>query len=418
MDRRELLTTLAGSAAAGWALSALPLKGTEDSRSQIQAGDPVDLQKMWDARWSPERAFKYMAQFGEVKGCNYFNTRTGERIFQNSNEKLIAEELGWARDVAGLNSVRMFVLLSSYELGRDELYKGFDKFLDIAASNGLTVIPILETEDMLDPDVDPNSHAARPEPVLDFKPGVFGGRWWYPGRLGWPCCEPDAEVNQMLIEKWPKTKPRFKDFVQSFIGRYANDKRIILWDLYNEAPNWTRPVVEYMFKWAREVNPSQPLSVCWQGHDLSDVITFHSYSQPGFATPNRGPGWDFLTELEWARAWKRPVVCTEFLARPLGSTLQAVLPFYSRYHVGWYVWGLCTGGPEQWQQPWGWPIGSPQPKAWFHCLLYPDGTPYNPEEILLIKDFKYKEVPPAVRTQSYWLRNGKPETEPPSNSEI
>ncbi len=422
MDRRELLTALARSGATGWLLSALPLQGMEESRSKIQAGDPVDVEQLWDARWSPERAFKYMSQFGEVKACNYV-PQTGGSIFHNADEKLIDQELGWARDIVGLNSVRVWVQLSSYELNREDLYKGFEKFLDICASKGLTVLPVLSAEDMMDPNVDPNSPAAHPEPVLDFKPGVHGGGWRYPGRLQWPCCDPEAQVDPKLIATWPQTKSRLKDFTQTFISRYAKEKRIILWDLYNEAPHRVRPLVEYLFRWAREVNPSQPLSVCWEGHDLSDVITFHTYTQPGFTSPNYSPewdlpGWDFLTELEWARVWKRPMLCTECMARPFGNTLQAILPFFTRYHIGWYVWGLCAGGPAQFYFPWHWPIGSPQPKVWFHCLLYPDGTPYNPEEILLIREFNYKDLPPAVTTQSYWLQGGKPETEPPSNSEI
>jgi hypothetical protein len=72
-----------------------------------------------------------------------------------------------------------------------------------------------------------------------------------------------------------------KDALQAFLSRYGKDERIILWDLANEPATALRPLVEYVFKWAREVNPSQPLSVCWNAHDLSDVITFHTYMRPG-----------------------------------------------------------------------------------------------------------------------------------------
>ena len=47
-------------------------------------------------------------------------------------------------------------------------------------------------------------------------------------------------------------------------------------------------------------------------------------------------------------------------------------------------------------------MGSPPPEKWFHCLLYPDGTPYSAEEILEIHNFRFKELPPQVMTQSYW----------------
>jgi hypothetical protein len=96
------------------------------------------------------------------------------------------------------------------------------------------------------------------------------------------------------------------------------------------------------------------------------------------------------------------MICTEWLARPFGNTIAAVLPFFERYHIGWFVWGLCAVGPAQFQFPWGWPVGSPPPERWFHCLLYPDGTPYSAQEILDIHQFRYKDLPSQVMTQSYW----------------
>lgn len=45
------------------------------------------------------------------------------------------------------------------------------------------------------------------------------------------------------------------------------------------------------------------------------------------------------------------MLCTECLALPFGNTPQTFLPFFSRYHVGWYVWGLAAGGHTQYQYP-------------------------------------------------------------------
>lgn len=304
------------------------------------------------------------------------------------DEQVIEQELGWAQNVVGLNSLRLFLSISQYQTNRDQFYKDFERFLEIAASKGMSVMPVTNATTLHDPDL-PVTH---PEPRLDFKPGViFGGvRSGSGGSVRWD-------------DKWPRLKPVIKDFIQTFLTRYANDKRIILWDLCNEPPTTERPLVEYLFEWAREANPSQPLSVCWNGHDLSDVITFHTYMRPGLSAPQAAPARvDFLTELQWATAWKRPVMCTEWLARPFGSTPQNTLPFFSRYGIGWYSFALVVGGPSQYQYPWDWPIGSPQPKEWFHGLLYPDGTPYSAEEILLIRDFKYQPPPRFVKTQSYW----------------
>ena len=125
--------------------------------------------------------------------------------------------------------------------------------------------------------------------------------------------------------------------------------------------------------------------------------------RPGLSSANCPPGRvDFVTELEWAKAWKRPMLCTEWLGRPFGNRVENVLPFFSRSRVGWYAMSLVAGGPLQAQYPWNWPIGSPVPEEWFHCLLYPDGRPYNYEEVVMIRDFKYQTPPPFVNSQQYF----------------
>jgi hypothetical protein len=160
------------------------------------------------------------------------------------------------------------------------------------------------------------------------------------------------------------------------------------------------------------VETSQPLSVEWNAHDLSDVITFHTYMRPGLNAPEAAPARvDFMTELAWARAWKRPMLCTEWLARPFKSTIANTLPFFSRYSIGWYSFLLVQAGG--FLHPWNWPLTAPEPKEWFHGLLYPDGAPYSTEEILAIRDFKYQNPPPFVKTQSYWAYGDEVRDVPP-----
>ena len=100
------------------------------------------------------------------------------------------------------------------------------------------------------------------------------------------------------------------------------------------------------------------------------------------------PGLTFEQEVSRMVELGRPILCTEFLARTFGNELANVLPIYAEKHIGWYLWGLCAGA-AQYQYPWGWPEGSPEPKRWFHCLLYPDGTPFDDSEVPLIQNFQY-----------------------------
>ena len=179
-----------------------------------------------------------------------------------------------------------------------------------------------------------------------------------------------------------------KEFVTATLRRYSRDKRIVCWDLWNEPRVEDRPMVEDMFAFAREADPSQPLTATWQGEDLSDVYSFHTYGKPGKPEgpePGLAP---FDEELQRAVDSGRPLLCTECLARTFGNTFEAFLPPFARHKVGWYIWGLCAGSAQH-HFPWRWPVGSPEPKTWFHCVLYPDGTPSREEEIALIKAFRF-----------------------------
>lgn len=64
------------------------------------------------------------------------------------------------------------------------------------------------------------------------------------------------------------------------------------------------------------------------------------------------------------------------------------------------MWGLVKGRIQTYY-PWGSKPGTPEPKLWFHDLLHPDGTPYNPVEIEVIRKFS-----------SQWKKPGKPPVAP------
>ena len=47
--------------------------------------------------------------------------------------------------------------------------------------------------------------------------------------------------------------------------------------------------------------------------------------------------------IENLRQFGRPGLCTEYMARPLGSTFEGVLPIFKQQDVGAYNWGLVLG---------------------------------------------------------------------------
>ena len=153
------------------------------------------------------------------------------------------------------------------------------------------------------------------------------------------------------------------------------------------------------FEWAREAKPKQPLtSGVWtvdtssidpklgelQEIQLreSDIITFHNYSWPE----------DFKREVKWLKKYNRPVICTEYMARSVGSTFDAILPIAKQEHVGAINWGFVAGKTQTYfpWESWRHPYVKEQPPVWFHEVLRPDGTPYRPAEADLIRQLTGK----------------------------
>ena len=92
----------------------------------------------------------------------------------------------------------------------------------------------------------------------------------------------------------------------------------------------------------------------------------------------------------------RPILCTEWLCRQRGNTFQAILPVFDQHKVGWYQWGLVAGRTQTYL-PWGSKPGSPPPAVWQHDLLHPEGTPYDPQELQLIRSWsRERDKIPAI----------------------
>jgi hypothetical protein len=311
----------------------------------------ANVEQVRASRWPAEKAREWYARVGPLCGCNYL-PRTAvntTEMWQKLDEATIDEELGWAA-ACGLNSVRVFVQYVVFEAEPEGLLARMDRFLTLAAKHRISVMVILFDDCFIpEPTLGP-----QPDPI----PGVHNSRWTAsPGER----------------RKRPENWPALERYVRAVVGRFANDPRVLVWDLYNEAKKESRPLVEAAFAWARAANPSQPLTSCWEAADLSDVLTFHDYEPPNAAALDK-----LVAE--------RPAFCTECIARARGSRFENVLPAFAERHIGWYMWGLVKGRLQT-HFPWGSKEGSPEPRPWHHDLLQPDGAPYAPAEIEAIKRF-------------------------------
>lgn len=198
-----------------------------------------------------------------------------------------------------------------------------------------------------------------------------------------------------------KAWDKLRNYVRDLVGAFGNDERVLVWDLYNEPGNSglgnrSYPLVEAVFCWAREVSPTQPLTVGTAGAqvvppggkidalrlDLSDINTFHNYGGPA----------GFRAEIQSLRQHGRPVLCTEWLLRRDGNTVADILPILAEDNVGWFIWGLVAGRTQTYLH-WGSKLGDPIPETWQHDIFHADGKPYRPAEIELFRRYAQARQP-------------------------
>ena len=341
-------------------------------------------------RWTPAEANAWYAKQKWPVGSNYIPADAINELemWQEASfdPAQIDKELGWAQGM-GMTTMRVFLHDGLWQQDAPGFKKRIGIFLDIAARHGIKPLLVL-----FDSCWDPNYKMGPQRPPI---PGVHNSGW-----VQSPGAKALADVNQY---------PRLESYVKDVVGSFAGDSRILGWDVWNEPDNTNgssypdasqarydqvATLLPRVFEWARSANPSQPMTSGIWHHDhwenpaglnsvektqltQSDVISFHDYSWPEI----------FEARAKSLMTYGRPVICTEYMARGAGSTIDTVLPIGKRLDVGMINWGFVVG-KTQTDLPWdSWqrPYTSRPPVVWHHELLHPDGTPYRAREIAIIK---------------------------------
>jgi len=344
-------------------------------------------------RWTEQRANDWYAQQPWLIGSNYIPKSAINELemWQEAtfDPKEIDTELGWAEGL-GMNTMRVFLHDLLWQQDHAGFQKRIDQFLTIASRHHIRPLLVL-----FDSCWDPSPHLGRQHAPT---PGVHNSGWVQ---------SPGAKA---LAD--PAQIPRLKAYVQGVVGAFAKDDRVLGWDIWNEpgsdqTENYSKSelkndkkvalvsaLLPQAFAWAREMNPTQPLTSGVYEIDIkldesqqdaiariqlreSDVITFHNYSWPE----------SFKAEIEWLRRFHRPIICTEFMARSVGSTFDTILPLAKQERVGAINWGFVAGKTQTYYpwESWQHPYVKREPPVWFHEVLHPDGTPYRQAEVDLIK---------------------------------
>jgi len=327
--------------------------------------------KITDVRWGVEKARQWGAENGWLRGSN-FNPSTAINQLEtwqaeSFDTTTIDRELGWAQGI-GMNVMRVYLHHLAWEIDKDGFKKRMDTYLNIANKRGIKTVFVF-FDDCWNP-----TYQAGKQP--DPKPGVHNS--------GWVRDPGDLLFSDTTLVKTLET------YVKDVLTTFKEDKRIAIWDLYNEPGNSgygnkSLPLLEKVFQWGREVNPSQPLSSAVWSLGLkelnkfqvenSDIITYHNYENPE----------KHQAAIDTLKKYNRPLVCTEYMARRNNSLFQNIMPILKANNIGAINWGLVSGKTNT-KYAWDEPLtdGS-EPKLWFHEIFNPDGTPYKQEEVDVIK---------------------------------
>jgi hypothetical protein len=351
--------------------------------------------------WPVERAAAWSKEHPWLVGCNYIPSTAINQLemwqADTFDPGTIDRELTWAEGL-GFNSARVFLHDLLWEQDSEGFLRRMDQFLAIADRHNIGVVFVL-----FDAVWDPAPRLGKQRAP---KPGLHNSGWVQ---------SPGARI---LADR--SRHDGLKPYVAGVVGRFRADRRIHAWDLFNEPDNTNRSsygklepagkaelslaLLEKEFAWAREAGPSQPLTAgVWQG-DLSDpeklspinrymlthsdVISFHNYR----------PLPELKRDVEALKRYKRPMLCTEYMARPVGSTFDPILPYLKEEQIGAYNWGFVAG-KSQTIYPWdSWKTPYPaEPPVWFHDIFRPNGAPYDVREVRFIQQVVGRADPERLR---------------------
>ena len=358
-------------------LVVLPLKNSSLANEATQLAEAP-------GRWTKERAQIWYASHPFLAGANFLPSTAGNQLEMwqaaTFDPVTIDRELGYAHAL-GFNSMRVFLHDLMWQHDSNGLLERMERYLAIADKHGISTLFVF-----FDSCWDPwPKWGDQGQP----RPHTHNSMW--------------VQSPGLAVLQNPSQQTCLKSYVQGVLKHFATNRRILAWDLWNEPDNFdggvrstpaeprnkptlVLPLLTATFAWAREVNPSQPLtSAVWNDPgnlDLlnmtkriqlanSDVISFHFYSKIN----------QFQQAVRSLQRLNRPLLCTEYMARDGGGHFDPLLGFMREQKIAAYCWGFVKGRSQtlypvrSWREPF-----AAEPKIWNTEILYPDGSPYSRAE--------------------------------------
>ncbi|HIW31528.1 MAG TPA: family 43 glycosylhydrolase [Candidatus Paenibacillus intestinavium] len=306
-----------------------------------------------------------------VQGAVFVPTNAVNQIEQwrSYDHEINDRELSYAKTY-GINLVRVFMHNLLWEHDKDNLLANLEDFLSLADKYDIKVELVFFDDCWGD------------FPIWGDQPlpryGAHNSRWV------------EAPGDAVKAD-YAANKEKLKQYVQGVVNAFKEDDRIAIWNVFNEPSNGESGLMDTVTKqimndariWIKETGSTLPITSTggqFSGGPFSDFITYHPYESDYPTNPEKyGPNSEVLAD--------------EVMNR-LTQSVPGVVENFGKQGMGFVMWELGIGRDNT-RFPWGSDVNplTEEPQVPFHGVVYPDGHPWDVNDIKALVGDKYNELP-------------------------
>ena len=330
--------------------------GAADSSPGTPAPAPLGYKADW--RWVKGAVFVPTKDVNEAQQWDEYDPVINDR------------ELHYA-SIYGINCVRVYLHFDIYLKKKEALLKDIEDFLTRADKYGIKTEFVFFDDCWNQPDPGILSPDYKyPAPIF----GVHNSRW---------LVSPGENVRQHYAEY----RVRLKSYVQDIVNAHKDDKRIAFWETYNE-PSGSAETIELMKdsqSWIHQTGTTIPLTATGHGFFGDPYSDFNSWHEYGGYQYTGTP--DSLN--------------TECMNRG-GQTVPGIVENF-KDKTGFIVWEFGIGRDNcrfSWDENRGHPRKD-EPSIPFHGMVYPDGHPWQINDVKALMGAKAFASAPLFAVDYY-----------------
>ncbi|MBB3112853.1 GH43 family beta-xylosidase/uncharacterized protein YjdB/lysophospholipase L1-like esterase [Paenibacillus phyllosphaerae] len=311
-----------------------------------------------------------------VKGAVFVPTNAVNQIQQwdQYDHEINERELANAHTY-GINMVRVFVHNLLWKDDSEKMLANLEDFLQLADKYDIKVELVFFDDCWND------------YPTLGEQPapryGAHNSRWVE---------GPGDEVKA----NYAANKADLKAYVQGIVKAHLNDPRIAMWNIYNEPSNGESGLMDQVTKqimndariWIKDTGSAIPVTSTggqFSGDPTSDFISWHPY-EADYPTPY---------------GISKEILADETMNRG-SQTVPGVVEHYGDRGIGFVMWEFGIGRDNT-RFAWGTDVNPAvsEPAIPFHGVVYPDGHPWQVNDVKALVGAEAFKTLPVFHAQYY-----------------